>query len=139
VSDPVMVAVAVALVTKAVEGLSEGGKAAFAALSRLVRRKLHADPASLSVMDSALAHPDDEVRIHRLAGVLEREVGKDRVFAEDLDRLWNDLCDQRAVAVDGGVTNQLSGPVSGSVVQARDVHGGISFGRAPPPEAGRDR
>jgi hypothetical protein len=136
VSDPVMVAVAVALVTKAAEGLSEGGKAAFAALARLVRRKLLADPVSLSALESTQPQPDDEARIHRLAGALEQAVGQDRAFAEELTRLWNGLSDLHAVAVDGGVTNQVSGAVSGSVVQARDVHGGISFAPRSPPRSG---
>jgi hypothetical protein len=124
-----MVAVAVALVIKAAEGLSEGDRAAFTALVRLVRRKRHANPASLSALESTQPQPDDEARIHRLAGALERAVGQDRALAEELTRLWNGLSDQQAVVVDGGVTNQVSGPVSGSVVQARDTHGGISFGR----------
>jgi hypothetical protein len=136
VSEPVMVAVAVALVTKAAEGLSEGGKAAFTALARLVRRKLRADPVSLSALESTQTQPDDKTRIQRLAEALERAVSKDQAFAEELTRLWNGLSDQQAVAGDGGVTNQVSGPVSGNVVQARDVHGGISFGPRTPPKAG---
>ncbi|WP_329100773.1 hypothetical protein OG792_19185 [Micromonospora sp. NBC_01699] len=130
--DPVLVAVAAALAGKAAEGLSEGGRAAFAALARLVRRKVQADPPAQAALESAQAEPDDDARIRRLAQVLESAVARDRLFADELGRLWDVLRDQQAVAVDGAVVNQVSGGVSGTVVQARDIRGGISFGSANP-------
>lgn len=122
-----MVAVATVLATKAAEGLSEAGRAAFGRLMQLVRRKLRADPAQEAVLESALAQPDDDVLIQGLAAVLEGAASHDGAFAAELSRLWTVMRDERVAAVQGGVVNQVSGTVSGTVVQARDVHGGIRF------------
>ncbi len=44
------------------------------------------------------------------------------VSGEELRRTW-----QHVSASRGGVVNQVTGNVSGKVVQARDIKGGISF------------
>ena len=65
-----LTSVAVAVATKTVEGLTEAGKAAFAALSRLVHRKV-GDAAEITQRD------DPEQRIAALRGALEDAVRQD--------------------------------------------------------------
>lgn len=125
--DPVMVAVAVTLASKAAEGLSEAGRAALGQLMQLVRGKLRADP-DRAALESAQAQPNDDLLVQRLATVLEGAAAQDESFAVGLTRLWTVLRDERAAATQGGVVNQVSGAARGTVVQARDIHGGITFG-----------
>ncbi|MGI5215851.1 hypothetical protein [Plantactinospora sp. CA-290183] len=128
-----IVAVAAALATKVAEGMSEGGRAAFAALSRLVRRKLRGDPDAERTLDDALAHSDDQVRAGRLAVLLADVAARDPGFAEELGELWREVRDERVAVVGAdNVVNQVTGAVTGTVVQARDVTGGISFGPTAP-------
>ncbi|MGI5145101.1 hypothetical protein ACQEVC_01655 [Plantactinospora sp. CA-294935] len=125
--DPVMVAVASALAAKAAEGLSDGGRAAFAALARLVRRKLRADEVeSEGVLEVAQTRSDDETCVRRLAVALEAVAARDQKFADELNFLWRHVRDQQTAGI--SVINQVTGAVSGNVVQVRDVHGGISLG-----------
>ncbi|MEV4756869.1 hypothetical protein AB0J86_17390 [Micromonospora sp. NPDC049559] len=135
-TDPVMLAVATAVATKAAEGLTEGGRSALAALVRLVRGRLR-DHDESAVLDSAEAEPADDDRVGHLAAALERAASRDPRFADELGRLWRGLRETGSTAVDGGVVNQASGPVSGTVVQARDVQGGIVFGAPAPVDPGR--
>jgi hypothetical protein len=128
-TDPVTTAVAVALVSKTVDELAESGRAAFAALGRLIRRKMGGREESQAVLVHAEAHPDDPAARRALAEALRHAVHDDRQFAEELHRLWRDVQNMCNAATDGGVVNTLSGDVGGNVVQARDVQGGISFGR----------
>jgi hypothetical protein len=129
-TDPVTTAIAVALVSKTVEELTESGKAALVALGRLVRRKLGGRAESQALLVHAEAHPDDAAPRQALAEALGQAAHDDRQFAEELHRLWWDVQNRRDAATGGGVLNTVSGDVGGNVVQARDVHGGISFGRA---------
>src|SRR5256885_15142151 len=86
--DPVTTAIAVALVTKAVDGLSDAGKAAFAALGRLVRRKLADGKESHAVLVRAEAHPADEAGRKGLAEVIGGAGRHGPVFPAGLERLW---------------------------------------------------
>lgn len=116
--DPVMAAVATALVTKAAEGLSEAGRAAFGKLARRVRSRLDAEPGGTGALES----------VERLAAALSAAAEHDPVFAADVARLWSEVREAAVVAAHDGVVNQQSGSVGGHVVQARDVSGGITFG-----------
>ncbi|MFY1671317.1 hypothetical protein ACN27G_15315 [Plantactinospora sp. WMMB334] len=130
VTDPVMVAVASALAAKAAEGLSDGGRAAFSALARFVRHRLRGDPDSERALEAARAQPHDDECVRRLAAVLETAVARDRWFAEELNELWIQLRHRPVAGVDAGngMVNRAIGPVSGTLVQARDVQGGIRLG-----------
>jgi hypothetical protein len=127
--DPVTTAVAVALVTRAVDGLSEAGKVAFAALSKLVRRKLADGEESHAVLVRAEARPADDAGRQALAEVLGQAAADDPRFAEELRRLWGRVQEERVSYTNSPVFNNVSGDVHGGVVQARDIQGGISFGR----------
>jgi hypothetical protein len=129
--DPIMIAVATALAAKAAEGLSEAGRAALGKLLRRVRGRLDADPEGAAVLAAARSHPQDGELVERLAAVLSTAAELDPAFAEDVARLWAAVRDGWAVATEGGVVNQVSGSVGETVVQARDVTGGITFGARP--------
>src|SRR2546421_2614774 len=129
--DPVTTAIAVAVVTKAVDGLSDAGKAAFAALGRLVRRKLADGEESHAALVRAEAHPADQAGRNGLAEMIGGAAQHDPVFAEELRRLWQRVQEERISVTNAPVFNSVSGDVQGGVVQARDIQGGVSFGRSP--------
>lgn len=132
VEDQILAAVALTLATKAAEGLAEGGKAAFAALARLVRRQFEGHTSATVALVEAEAYPADDDRLRSLHDELVLAAAEDPEFRAQLQNLWRDLS-PHLIANAGGVVNTISGSVEGHVVQARDVHGGISFGNTEPP------
>jgi hypothetical protein len=125
-----MTTIAVAVVTKTIDGLSEAGRAALDALVRLVRRKLGGDEASREVLVHAESEPASDIRRRALAEELARVTANDPLFAQELTGLWARLDADPAVIAPGSVFNTVSGNVDGNVVQARDIQGGVSFGRS---------
>ena len=123
--------IAVTLATKTAEGVAAGGRAAFEALARLVRRRFAGRPsARVALADSeALTGADSlrEIRIEILREALAQAVADDPAFEAELREPWQALS-THLNASEGGVINSVSGTVEGNVVQARDIHGGISFG-----------
>jgi hypothetical protein len=130
VEDQVATAIAAALAAKVADGLTEGGKLAFRALARLVRRKLGGDSAASTALEEAELDPSNGARLQELRAALEAAMSADPVFAAEMRRLWRGVQEERAGGRDD-VINNFSGTARGNVLQARDVHGGISFG-APP-------
>ncbi|MEU1644305.1 hypothetical protein ABZ422_17370 [Micromonospora zamorensis] len=128
--DPILTAIAVALSTRAVEGMADAGRAAFASLVRLIRRKagdhpglqtsLVAEPTSATADDRAVA----------LRRALVDAAAQDPLFDQELRRRW-EIFHQTTLRADT-VTNTVSGRVTGPVVQARDIFGGVNL--APPPQ-----
>jgi len=129
--DPVMIAIATTVAAKAAHGLSEATRAAVGRLMRRIRGRLAADPDGEAVLNSACADPDDRRLVERLAAVLADAAERDPAFGADVSRLWTAVQDSRVTASNGGVVNQVSGTVGATVVQARDVSGGITFGAQP--------
>jgi hypothetical protein len=127
-------AVALTLATGAATGLTEGGRAAFAELIGLVRRRFQGRESAQAVLTEAETESVDDTRVQALRDELARATADDPVFDEELRRHWMDL-EPHLTADAGGVVNNLSGSVGGNVVQARDVQGGISFGDAGPRQA----
>lgn len=135
--EQMLTAVAVAVATKAVEGLTEGGKAMFATLMRLIRRRFDARVSAREALVAAEANPGDEVRIASLRSELTRLVAEDPDFEAELREIWRGVGPH--VSGDrADVVNRVSGEVGGSVVQARDVHGGIVIGDPGRRAPGRD-
>jgi hypothetical protein len=134
--EDIWTAVALTLATKAAEGLAAGGKAAFAALARLIKRRFQEHGPAQAALAEAEADPANATRIQSLREQLAQAAAEDPAFGHELRRLWRDLA-PHLTADTGGVVNILSGSVGGNVVQARDVQGGISFGDGSPhnPEA----
>lgn len=118
-AEPILVSIAAAVAGKA-----------FAGLYDLVRNFFtdQADEEALAKAEQAAAEGDErtEVAIHDLADRLAAAQERDPVFAEQLRSEWGKIIPAQ---VNNGTTeNNVSGTVSGHLVQARDIHGGISFG-----------
>jgi hypothetical protein len=120
--DPILLAVAGVVAAKGAEAAIAGGRDALAALTALVRRKLRATRQGSAALAAASADPDDPRQRERLATVLAELVATDPEFGLRLRQQWT------AVNAEAdGVANQFSGTAGGPVVQARDIHGDISF------------
>ena len=70
--------------------------------------------------------PDDVARAEALAAALAARAAADPLFAEALTA-WHRTA-QTAVPVPGSITNTVTGGTQSTVVQARDIHGGLHFG-----------
>jgi hypothetical protein len=125
--DPIMTEVAVAVAGKLTETLTAGAKAALGNLVQLVKKRFTGDDAAQHALTEAEKAPDDADRVTALANQLERLAADDPKFAEQLRGLWSQA-GAHLHAETGGVVNEVSGSVSGHVVQARDIQGGVSFG-----------
>ena len=122
------VAALAALATQLLGGaVGEAGKSAWTALTELVGRRSERQRVAEAVQDAA-ERPESNGRALVLAELLDEAAAADPGFADQL-REW---FEESQRVVDGGgtgnVRNEVSGQVSGSVVQARDITGGINFG-----------
>jgi hypothetical protein len=111
--EPVLLAVATAVASKA--GLD---------LYALVKRRLGRDPDAGAVLDAATADPGNDKLVAVLAERLAEVERTDPGFARDLRVAWTAFS---ATAEGEAVVNQVSGTVTGNVVQARDIQGGVRF------------
>lgn len=125
--DQLMAAVAATLVARTVDHLTEGGKAAFRALGRLVRGRLAGRPGGQETLTAAETNPTDQAAQQSLRGLLGRIAAEDPEFAATVRTIGQEL-GLSAGRTESPVSNHVSGSVGGNVVQARDVRGGISFG-----------
>jgi hypothetical protein len=110
----------------------QAGQQAWTALAALAARLLGRDSAEAGAIEAARAGTPDPAR---LASLLARRAGDDPGFAAELQE-W--LADTQVQLAAGHVTsNQVTGQVSGTVIQAGDVFGGITLGspRRPPDPA----
>jgi predicted phage gp36 major capsid-like protein len=135
--DPILLAIAGALAGKAATALASGGRTALGRLYRLVAGKLSAKEQDTKLLEAVaertdVARPEQEPEVGRLAEVLDRAGRDDPEFAGRLRELWTEARTE-LTADRGGVINEVSGDVSGTVVQARDIHGGINIGGQPRP------
>ncbi|TDP96440.1 hypothetical protein [Labedaea rhizosphaerae] len=113
--EPVLVSIAAALATKAVSSLYD-----------MVKKRFEQRAEARAALEAATAAPQDEQAVHALAERLAVEETADPEFSRALRAEWAKVSvEQRADR--GGVTNQVTGEVSGKVVQARDIHGDVSF------------
>ncbi|WP_246842848.1 hypothetical protein [Allokutzneria sp. NRRL B-24872] len=102
-------------------------KAATSAIGGLVRWvKEQLSPEAQAVLDAAIEAPEDEARVGELGRELERAEQADPEFGRELRERY-DRANVEIHADGGSVVNQISGNVSGKVVQARDIQGNISF------------
>ncbi|PPK64098.1 hypothetical protein V5P93_006338 [Actinokineospora auranticolor] len=113
--EPVLVSIAAALAAKSVTSLYDLVKARFA--------KRGEAAAALTAAEGAAP---DSPQVVALAGELERAAQEDPHFAQELRSLWG-VESSGQQAAHGGVVNQITGNVSGKVLQARDIEGGVSF------------
>ncbi|WP_405115343.1 hypothetical protein OG559_12490 [Micromonospora sp. NBC_01405] len=124
--DPLMVTAATTLVAWTTTELAQGGRTAVSALIDFLRDRFRREPEAREVIEGMLHQPSQDTA-RALAQLLDREVRRDPAFGAEFQARW----EQANAAVAAGpdsVANSISGDVSGPVVQARDIHGGISFG-----------
>jgi hypothetical protein len=111
VPDPILVSIAAALAAKSATSLYE-----------LVKRRFVGRPEAEQALDAATGAAADSPEVVALSTRLAAEEAADPGFAAELRNTWQQVSAER-----GGVVNQISGTVSGKVVQARDIEGGVSF------------
>lgn len=108
----------------------EAGKRAWAALEALAARFCgHRGNVMSAVREAGPGDGTNPGRLGGLAALLDEQARVDPGFAAELDHWLTRARDLPATAE--GAVNTISGKVSGQVVQARDVSGGISFGGTP--------
>lgn len=112
--EPMLIAIATTLATKAAGSLFDLVKA------KLAKR----GGKDVAALDAAIDAGPESAEVTELAEVLEAAQQEDPAFAEQLREEWRELSIQ---AGSGNVTQTISGNVSGKVVQARDIQGGITF------------
>ncbi|MGW2329191.1 hypothetical protein ACWC5C_26015 [Streptomyces sp. NPDC001700] len=127
--DPVTTGALVAAVNAAVSGAGgEAGRRALESLGALARRVWRRGDAEPAGEPEPVAIPcDDEERLRRLADLLVERSRQDPEFGRDL-AAWLREFGESAPGERSAVHNSMSGEVHGSVIQGRDVHGGISLG-----------
>jgi hypothetical protein len=113
--EPVLVSIAAALAGKAISSLYD-----------MVKKRFANRAEAQAALEAATAAPDDQQAVHALAEQLATEEAADPAFGATLRTEWAKAGVEQH-ADHGGVTNQVTGDVSGKVLQARDIHGDISF------------
>ena len=110
--EPVLISIAAALAGKAVTSLYDFVKGRFAGR-----------PGAALALEAATGAEPDSPEVRALGDELAKAEAADPEFADELRARWRDVSVQQK----GEVNNQISGTVTGNVVQARDIEGGISF------------
>ncbi|KFZ76992.1 hypothetical protein ED92_38425 [Amycolatopsis sp. MJM2582] len=113
--EPVLISLAAALAGRTVVGLYE-----------LVKKKFSEDPEATAALEAAEGAAEDSAEVENLRDRLAVAEADDPDFAQRLRSEWEKIGNVHQ-AETGGVVNTVTGDVSGKVVQARDVQGGISF------------
>jgi hypothetical protein len=111
VPEPILVSIAAALAAKSATTLYD-----------LVKRKFSGREEAEAVLEAADGASPESPEVTALAEHLASEETADPGFGEELRRTWH-----RTTASHGGVVNQITGNVSGKVVQARNITGDIKF------------
>jgi hypothetical protein len=109
--EPILVSIAAAVAAKSATSLYD-----------LVKRKFGGRKEAEKALTVAEGAAPESAEVAALATHLEAAEAEDPAFATELRNTW-----QLVSAREGGVVNQISGNVSGKVVQARDIEGGVSF------------
>jgi hypothetical protein len=125
VSDPIMAAVATALVSWTTTAVAQGGREALGSLVALVRKRFQSRPPDRDMVEGALTGP---VEPAILAELLQRESERDPDFARQLHLLWRAVRTQDEGQLP---VNSVVGDIDGTVIQAGDVHGGIHLRHGP--------
>jgi hypothetical protein len=116
-----------AMVSGAGQSLAAGGSAVVRQLVAGLRERLRGHPAARGRLEIALDAPADPAAGEELASALREICGQDPGFAEWLGAQWAAV--GRDLHADQSRTvNLIRGNVTGPVVQARDVQGGIRIG-----------
>lgn len=128
-ADPLAASVVSALIAGTSAAVSDGTRALLTKLAAVLRDRFRRKPSDVGVLEAAIAKPDDPVARKRLVALLEQHLRDDAEFAEALRRIW----DESHAARPDEITNVVTGTVYGSVIQARDISGGITLHGPPQP------
>lgn len=113
--DPILTSVATTLATKAAGALYD-------LVSKAFRRR----PEARRALEAAQGAAPDSEPVRALAERLSEVTAADPEFDRELRTRWEDVrTDVRADH--GGVANQITGNVTGKVIQAGNITGNISF------------
>jgi hypothetical protein len=132
--DPVSVSALVAVLSKVLgSAADEAGRQLWQSLGSVVRRSFNRQGIARRELDTLPNTPnaavDDPAVIRRLAAALAAEASGTSSAASAL-REWLEVAD-RTLNSDESVHNAITGTVHGTIIQARDIHGGITL--HPPP------
>ncbi|MEV0127119.1 hypothetical protein AB0H83_01440 [Dactylosporangium sp. NPDC050688] len=122
--DELAMAVAATVATVGTEAAVASGGRAVGALVRLVRDRLARRGGDDRALRDAIEHPDDRQRVAALADALLSAMAEDPALAGRLREILPP--DAAPAAAGDGAVNHFSGHAA-TVVQARDIHGGISL------------
>ncbi|SDC52574.1 hypothetical protein [Actinokineospora iranica] len=113
--EPVLVSIAAALAAKSITGVYE-----------LVKTKFAKRAEAAAALEAAEGAAPDSAEVAALADELARAEKADPAFHTELRSEWAKVAVHQQ-AEHGGVVNQITGNVSGKVLQARDIQGGVTF------------
>jgi hypothetical protein len=113
-ADPVTLAIASSVAGRTAQALTEQGQQIIAVIIGKIREKLISRQGDVAVLDAAA---NDASVAESLAGVLGAEFTADPRFREEIEALWRQATQVKAV---NAVTNVVSGTAR-NVIQARDV------------------
>lgn len=124
-TDPFLDSLAAALAGQAVTALGAAGTKALEKVRELVRRRAENDPEMGAALEAAEAPSAPEPTVKALAERLDQACGQDPEFARRL-RAEGAEVHQEISASGNSVVNTISGNAD-KVIQAREIHGGITF------------
>ncbi|HEX4721381.1 MAG TPA: hypothetical protein VH333_02625 [Pseudonocardiaceae bacterium] len=113
---PILISIAGVLATKATGALFD-----------LVKSTFSRHPKAAAALARAVDEPPDSTPALALAERLAQVEAAEPEFGKQLRDEWAKVTTTMQTADHGGVTNSITGTVSGTVIQARDIHGGVSL------------
>jgi hypothetical protein len=124
--DLISVSALVSLLSKIFNGTADkAGEDLWQSLTSFVRRLFGRNTTSVEAVKRLGERPGDPDAIRALAQALVDDTSRDPQAAAQL-RHWVTAA-QQSIAANESVTNTVSGEVRGNVLQARDIHGNITF------------
>ena len=105
--------------------MAQGSSNAVKSWVQLIRNRYQSRPADLALVEGAMTTQVKPVQAAQAVELLRQEAERDPEFARQLIALWRAVHPSNSSA--SSVTNQVSGDVEGTVIQARDVFGGIQM------------
>jgi hypothetical protein len=124
--DLISVSALVSLLSKIFNSTTEkAGEQVWESLSSVVRRLFGRRSTSVEAVKRLGERPGDADAIRALAQALVDDAGRDPQAAAQL-RHWLATAEQ-VISANERVSNTINGEVRGNVLQARDIHGNITF------------
>jgi hypothetical protein len=124
--DPISVSALVPLLSKIFSGTTgKAGEQLWDSLSSVVRRVFSRRSTSVEAVKRLGERPGDPDSIKALAQALVTDTSHDPQAAAQL-RHWL-VAAEHTISEEERVTNTVTGDVRGNILQARDIHGNITF------------